>query len=38
MDEAVLGMEVENPHDPTRLYGGMGFRVKTHFTVYHKPL
>lgn len=38
MDEAVLGMEVENPHDPMRLYGGMGFRVVTHYTVYQKPL
>jgi len=38
MDEATLGMEVENPHDPLRLYEGMGFRVVKHFTWYEKPL
>jgi mycothiol synthase len=32
MEEATLGMEVENPHDPLRLYEGMGFRVVKHFT------
>ncbi len=38
MKEAMLGMEVENPHDPLRLYEGMGFRVVKHFTWYHKPV
>lgn len=38
MNEAMLGMEVENPHDPLRLYEGMGFRVVKHFTWYHKPV
>jgi GNAT superfamily N-acetyltransferase len=38
MEEATLGMEVENPHDPMRLYSGMGFRVVRHFTWYHKPI
>jgi len=38
MDEAVLGMEVENPHDPMRLYEGMGFSVAKHYTVYQKPI
>ncbi|MFH1580189.1 MAG: GNAT family N-acetyltransferase [Thermoplasmatota archaeon] len=38
MREAMLGMEVENPHDPLRLYEGMGFRVVKHFTWYHKPI
>ncbi len=38
MEEATLGMEVENPHDPLRLYEGMGFRVVKHFTWYQKPL
>lgn len=38
MDEAMLGMEVENPHDPLRLYGGMGYRVERHYTWYEKPL
>ena len=38
MDEATLGMEVENPHDPLRLYEGMGFKVTRHFTWYRKRL
>jgi len=38
MDEAMLGMEIENPHDPLRLYQGMGFKVVRHFTWYHKPV
>ena len=38
MDEAMLGMEVENPHDPLRLYEGMGYRVVKHYTWYQKPL
>jgi mycothiol synthase len=38
MDEATLGMEVENPHDPLRLYEGMGFRVVRHYTWYQKSL
>jgi mycothiol synthase len=38
MDEATLGMEVENPHDPLRLYEGMGFRTVKHFTWYRKPI
>jgi len=38
MEEAMLGMEVENPHKPLRLYEGMGFRVVKHFTWYQKPL
>ena len=38
MDEATLGMEVENPHDPLRLYEGMGFRIVKHYTWYQKPL
>ena len=38
MDEAMLGMEVENPHDPLRLYEGMGYRVVRHFTWYQKPI
>ncbi len=38
MDEATLGMEVENPHGPLRLYEGMGFRVVKHFTWYEKAL
>jgi GNAT superfamily N-acetyltransferase len=38
MNEATLGMEVENPHDPLRLYEGMGFRVVRHYTWYQKPI
>lgn len=38
INEATLGMEVENPHDPMRLYEGMGFKVVRHFTWYHKPV
>ncbi len=38
MEEATLGMEVENPHDPLRLYEGMGFTTAKHFTWYQKPL
>lgn len=38
MDEAMLRMEVENPHDPLRLYEGMGFRIEKHFTWYHKSV
>jgi GNAT superfamily N-acetyltransferase len=38
MNEATLGMEVENPHDPLRLYEGMGYRVTAHFTFYQKPI
>ena len=38
MKEAMLGMEVENPHDPLRLYEGMGFRIVKHLTWYHKPV
>ncbi len=38
MDEATLGMKVENPHGPLRLYEGMGFRVVKHFTWYEKSL
>lgn len=38
IDDATLGMEVENPHDPMRLYEGMGFKVVKHFTWYHKPI
>lgn len=37
MEEATLGMEVENPHGPLRLYEAMGFRVVKHFTWYEKP-
>ncbi len=38
MEEATLGMEVENPHDPLRLYEGMGYKVVRHFTWYRKPV
>ncbi len=38
MEEATLGMEVENPHGPLRLYEGMGFRIVKHFTWYEKSL
>jgi GNAT superfamily N-acetyltransferase len=38
MDDAVLGMEVENPHDPLRLYQGMGFQIEQHLTWYQKPV
>ena len=38
MDEAMLGMEIENPHDPLRLYEGMGFKVVKHFTWYRKRI
>ena len=38
MEQATLGMEVENPHDPLRLYEGMGFTVVKHFTWYEKSL
>ena len=38
MEEATLGMEVENPHDPLRLYEGMGFTTVKHFTWYQKSL
>jgi len=38
MEEATLGMEVENPHDPLRLYEGMGFAIVKHFTWYENPL
>jgi len=38
MEEATLGMEVENPHDPLRLYKGMGFAIVKHFTWYQKSL
>jgi GNAT superfamily N-acetyltransferase len=38
MDEAMLGLEVENPHGVLRLYEGMGFKTVNHFTWYQKPL
>jgi len=38
MEQATLGMEVENPHDPLRLYEGMGFTVVRHFTWYQRSL
>lgn len=38
MDEATLGMELENPHGPLRLYEGMGFRIVKHFTWFEKAL
>lgn len=38
MEEAALGMEVENPHDPLRLYQGMGFKIELHLTWYQKPV
>ncbi|MBU1158152.1 MAG: GNAT family N-acetyltransferase [Candidatus Thermoplasmatota archaeon] len=38
MDDATLGMEVENPHDPMRLYEGMGFGIVKHYTWYRKPI
>lgn len=38
MDEAVLGMEVENPHDPLRLYQGMGYQIEQHLTWYQKDV
>jgi len=38
MEEAALGMEVENPHDPLRLYLGMGFKIELHLTWYQKPV
>ncbi len=38
MDDATLGMEIENPHDPIRLYKGMGFKVVKHYTWYRKPI
>jgi len=31
-------MEVENPHNPLRLYEGMGFRTVKHYTWYQKPV
>ena len=38
MDDATLGMEIENPHDPIRLYEGMGFTIIEHYTWYRKPI
>jgi mycothiol synthase len=38
MDEAALGVHVENPHGAMRLYQKLGFAVQSRGAVYEKPM
>ena len=38
MEEAALGVHVENPHGAYRLYQSLGFQVVSFDTTYEKPL